>query len=209
MIDFTLQSPIKPKGYGVDRGIIQLTQMFGEHPETYAPMKGHSGWDFRTKQYQDGRAPVLAAHDGIITTDKNAFDPQGGKYIKILSDDVIIHGQIGRALTFYCHLAEIKHAKNTRVKRGQLIGYAGATGSMCTGYHLHFDFTRMLKNNQGGYDYPDAGLKCGDRCDPLPYMIDGNVYQYGDSMYSGQFFYNGKKVQREEIDAFIPKQYLT
>jgi murein DD-endopeptidase MepM/ murein hydrolase activator NlpD len=173
----------------------------------YAPLKGHTGWDFRTKHFQDGRAPVYAAHAGTIISDKNAWDPEGGKYIRIRTDEVIIGGQVGKALTFYCHLAEIRFGKGTKVKAGQLIGYAGRTGSMCSGYHLHFDFIRMLKCADGSFEYTDMYKGYGDRTDPLPFMIDGNVFQYGDSLYSRSFFYNGKKIQREEINALIPKQY--
>jgi murein DD-endopeptidase MepM/ murein hydrolase activator NlpD len=207
-MNFHLQSPIKPKNYDTDAGLIQLTQMFGEDPERYAPLKGHTGWDFRTKHFQDGRCPVLAAHDGTIITDKNAWDAQGGKYIKIMSGEVIINGQVGKALTFYCHLASTRLERGAKVKAGQLIGYAGNTGLKSTGYHLHFDFTRLLKCQDGTFEYPDAKDKYGDRCDPLPYMIDGNVFQYGDGLYSRMFFYNGKKIQREEVDHLIPEQFI-
>ncbi len=205
-----LQSPIKPKSYGLDRGIIQLTQLFGENALDYSQLGivGHNGIDYRTKHCQDGRAYVLAAHDGIMQTEKNYYSETGGKMIKLVGDnqDIFGNGHKGKPMTMYCHLSEIKKPIGAFVKKGQMIGIAGNTGSFTTGAHLHFGLYIMWEKLGFALE-SDNGY--GGAFDPLPFLTDEQVCQYGDTMYGRKFFYNGKQISREQVDNLIPKQYRT
>lgn len=94
------------------------------HPVT-GRISPHNGVDFGTPS----GTPLYATGDGVITTVKN--HRYAGKYI------VVKHSN--KYSTRYLHLSRFKVRKGQHVKRGQLIGYSGATGRI-TGPHLHFEF---------------------------------------------------------------------
>jgi murein DD-endopeptidase MepM/ murein hydrolase activator NlpD len=204
---FTMQSPIKPKDYGTGAGIITLTQLFGDNQMDYSllGLKGHNGEDYRTKHFDGGNAPVMAAHDGIVISEKDKQSDTAGRFVKIESAEVEIDGRLCKVQTVYFHLKSCRHAKGTPVKRGQLIGTSDNTGGFTTGAHLHFGMYILWKRSDGQYTVDDNGF--GGAVDPRPFMIDEQVYQYGDGMFGRQFFYNGKRIKRSEVDALIPKQY--
>ena len=105
------------------RGI--LTSGFGvrTNPIT-GTIRLHTGIDIGC---QPG-SPVVAAADGeVIQTDYS-----GGYGYAIL----IYHG--GGFATFYAHLSGFTVSPGQKVKKGQVIGYSGATGWV-TGPHLHFE----------------------------------------------------------------------
>lgn len=87
---------------------------------------GHSGTDFGVPR----GTPIYATHDGVVGTNS------GGPY----GNQVTISG--GPYMTRYAHLDRFAIKPGTRVKRGQLIGYSGNTGSVSGrggGYHLHYE----------------------------------------------------------------------
>ena len=71
---------------------------------------------------------IYAADDGTVLISK--YNSSYGNYV------VIDHG--GKISTCYAHMSKRAVSAGDKVKRGQIIGYVGTTGSS-TGYHLHFE----------------------------------------------------------------------
>ncbi len=86
----------------------------------------HKGADFRART----GTPIMAAGDGII--EMAARNGSYGNYIRIRHN--------GSYKTAYAHLSKYGRGikKGRRVKQGQIIGYAGATGRV-TAAHLHYE----------------------------------------------------------------------
>jgi stage II sporulation protein Q len=102
-----------------------------QYANTYWP---HSGVDFAR---EDGKSfPVLAALDGrVIRIEEN---PVIGKQIEIEHD----HGLV----TVYQSLSDWKVKKGQMVKKGQVIGLAGANHfEKSLGNHLHFEMWKQSK----------------------------------------------------------------
>ncbi|HEY5501313.1 MAG TPA: M23 family metallopeptidase, partial [Candidatus Humimicrobiaceae bacterium] len=72
--------------------------------------------------------PILAADGGQVL--QASYDGGYGNCI------LIYHG--GSFATFYGHMSGFAVSAGQMVKRGQVIGYVGATG-LATGPHLHFE----------------------------------------------------------------------
>jgi len=91
--------------------------------------KPHYGVDFAAPT----GTPVKAIAGGRVT--KSGWYGGNGRFIKIRHDDVYESG--------YAHLSRIDPAitAGARVKKGQIIGYVGATG-LATGPHLHLALYR-------------------------------------------------------------------
>ncbi|HEX2793827.1 MAG TPA: peptidoglycan DD-metalloendopeptidase family protein [Croceicoccus sp.] len=87
----------------------------------------HAGVDFRARTGQ----PIYAVTDGIV----NYAGRKGGygNFIRIS------HG--GGLQSGYAHLSRFAVSGGQRVRRGQVIGYAGSTG-LSTGPHLHYELYR-------------------------------------------------------------------
>ncbi len=71
---------------------------------------------------------IYAADDGTVIVSK--YNSSYGNYV------IIDHG--GKISTCYAHMSSRAVSVGAKVKRGQVIGYVGSTGSS-TGYHLHFE----------------------------------------------------------------------
>ena len=96
------------------------------HPVT-GVLRPHQGTDFVAPRGNK----IFAAADGVIS--RRSFDKRGfGNYLMIKHDD--------SRTTLYGHMSRIAQGMKvgTRVKRGQVIGYVGATG-LATGPHLHYE----------------------------------------------------------------------
>jgi murein DD-endopeptidase MepM/ murein hydrolase activator NlpD len=138
-------------GYPVDPLTTNFTQGFGPAKNAWLQdlyvtklgLLGHNGHDWGTY-----KKPIVAMHDGkveVYTTET------GGKSIRLWDrkDQMI--------MTFYCHLNGWKVAPNQTVKKGDVIGISGDTGTMCFGGHLHdglYELTRngkKIKNLDNGY----------------------------------------------------------
>ena len=102
-----------------------LTDSFGPriHPLTQKP-DNHSGQDIATQL----GSPVVATADGyVLMTDNNRY----------LGNLVVIDHGFGFQ-TRYGHLADFAVKEGQHVKRRQVIGYVGTTGSS-TAPHLHYE----------------------------------------------------------------------
>jgi murein DD-endopeptidase MepM/ murein hydrolase activator NlpD len=136
-------------GGGPDPGFTAgYAQTPGGHDYLY--YDGHDGYDYGLT-YE----PVAAAAPGIVMLanwlDPNCHTCLSGKTIEIN------HGN--GLLTFYGHLSRIDVVKGQHVRRGQVIGISGSTGT-ATGPHLHFGVYYV--NGKGPVDpygwsgsYPD------------------------------------------------------
>ncbi len=97
------------------------------HP-IYHVNRLHAGTDFRA---YCGTA-ILASADGTVewTTYKSGFGNQVMLYNGVVSGKVLY--------TSYNHLSKFNVSKGQKVKRGDVLAYAGSTGSS-TACHLHFE----------------------------------------------------------------------
>ena len=102
-----------------------LTAPFGARSDPFTGERGfHQGIDISTAEGQ----PVYATADGAV---KSASD--SGDYGNLV---VLEHG-FGLS-TRYGHLSRFAVAAGASVKRGDVLGYVGATGR-ATGPHLHYE----------------------------------------------------------------------
>lgn len=112
---------------------IRITSLFGWRPNPFrrSVFSFHSGVDFA------GRVgtPIYATGDGVVINPNSGMSGYG----RVV---VINHGYSYR--TLYAHLQRAIVKPGDRVKRGQVIGYLGNTGSS-TGPHLHYE---VIKNGQ-------------------------------------------------------------
>jgi len=112
-----------PSGWPV-RGWI--TSEYGERISPYTGEVGsvHQGVDIGNKL----GAPIAATADGMVLY--AGWTPGYGKLVEIA------HGY-GYS-TRYGHCSRLRVAPGTRVQRGEIIGYLGATGN-ATGPHCHYE----------------------------------------------------------------------
>jgi murein DD-endopeptidase MepM/ murein hydrolase activator NlpD len=102
----------------------KITSDFGNKRVFNSILKSyHSGTDFRAKR----GTPIVASNSGRVVLVKNRF---------FAGNSVIIdHGE--GIYSGYYHLSKFAVKKGQMVRRGEVIGYAGATGRV-TGPHLHY-----------------------------------------------------------------------
>lgn len=115
-----------------NHNLIRTASGFGMrmHP-VYGVPKLHSGIDFTAKVGTD----IFATGDGVVEEVSNSFTGYG-KHV------VINHG-FGYK-TLYAHMSAFKVRKGQKVKRGDIIGAVGNTGTS-TGAHLHYE---VIRNNK-------------------------------------------------------------
>lgn len=122
---------------------IQLLSGFGyrTHP-VFKTRKMHTGIDFGARQ----GTPIYATGEGKIV--RVEFKSTGyGKSV------VIDHGYGYQ--TLYGHMSKVNVKAGQKVKRGEIIGLVGNTGTS-TGPHVHYEVIHK-----------------GERVNPLPFCIDG------------------------------------
>ena len=110
------------------KDIKYISSFFGYRPDPiYNIAKFHSGIDFSTNL----NAEIYATGDGVVDIDKTQWG-----YGNMVTID---HGYGYKSM--YAHLNRFAVRKGQKVKRGQLIGYAGTTGKS-TGIHLHYELRK-------------------------------------------------------------------
>ncbi len=147
-----------------------FTEGYAQTPggHDYLYYDGHDGYDYGL--YYE---PVAAAAPGtVILADWSV--PSCHSCLSGLTVE-ISHGN--GLLSYYGHLSEIGVAKGQRVKRGQVIGISGSTGT-ATGPHLHFGI--YYTNGRGPVDpYGWSGPF------PDPYPRDlGDLWLSGSPRYA-------------------------
>lgn len=91
----------------------------------YKTVRFHAGLDFTAPQ----GTPIYATANGVAKVAGNAGNGYGN-YV------ILDHGYGYE--TLYGHMFRVKIKNNTRVKRGEIIGYVGSTGKS-TGPHCHYE----------------------------------------------------------------------
>lgn len=124
---------------------IGITENFGMRKDPISGVSSyHYGTDFGWNKYQG--EPVYAANTGKIVYE--GYDSNLGNYVVLKytnGNNTIINR--------YLHLKNRALVRvNQNVKRGQILGYMGATGYV-TGVHLHFEYWICPKNYT--YKYSD------------------------------------------------------
>ncbi|PKQ18896.1 MAG: peptidase M23 [Actinobacteria bacterium HGW-Actinobacteria-8] len=106
-----------------------ITSSYGMryHP-IYHVWRLHAGTDFRAYC----GTPIMAAADGKVEWAKY----QAGLGNQVMLDHGVISGKV--LYTSYNHLATFAVSGGQTVKRGQVVGYEGTTGTS-TACHLHFE----------------------------------------------------------------------
>jgi murein DD-endopeptidase MepM/ murein hydrolase activator NlpD len=103
----------------------QIISRYGDRTDPFSGEGGfHSGIDITART----GTPVYAAADGIVHSAQYS-----GRYGRLI---VIDHGS--GITTWYAHLSQFQVLAGEEIRRGQLIGYSGASGRV-SGPHLHFE----------------------------------------------------------------------
>lgn len=107
----------------------RISSDFGErvHPMS-SSVSFHNGIDIAANEGTE----IRACFDGIIETSE--FNEFSGNYIIIDHENDYTSS--------YAHMSKLLKNKGERVKKGDVIGYVGSTGS-ATGPHLHFEIRHM------------------------------------------------------------------
>jgi murein DD-endopeptidase MepM/ murein hydrolase activator NlpD len=77
----------------------------------------------------------MASAKGVVVDTQ--FDSKKGTYILIKHNNLFA--------SFYSHLKTVSVKVGDPLKKGQLIGYSGNSGSFSTGPHLHYE---VIKNEK-------------------------------------------------------------
>jgi murein DD-endopeptidase MepM/ murein hydrolase activator NlpD len=126
-----------------NRNLKMLASGFGYriHP-IYKTVKFHEGMDFTAAT----GTPIYATGNGIV-------EPPNG-HGKGYGYHIVINHGYGYE-TLYAHMSKIAVKAGQRVKRGQVVGYVGSTGSS-VGPHLHYEVIRNgAKINPINFYYND------------------------------------------------------
>lgn len=202
-----LVSPILKKHKNNRRTVI-VNQLFGESLVPFYGDKGHGGIDMKTKgvikyifhnvkgfvrlkrnkSEIEGTIPIQAAHEGTVTF--AGEDSGGGKFVKVISNEVQIGGRKAKIETLYYHLSWYRVKKGQVIRQGHIVGYAGNTGKYTTGAHLHFAVKIHWKVGR-------SFKPSDDYTNPIPFLTDGTVYQKGT--FRPRYFQFGKEILKHEI----------
>ena len=126
----------------------KITQGYGVKSSLY-PSGMHKGVDFGVPV----GTPIYACNDGMVTS--LHWGQAFGNHI-VIDHDHFADGTPGLWMG-YMHLSKIKVLAGQRVKKGQLIGWSGATGHV-TGPHLHVEVQKNTSWNAYGSVNPQKWL---------------------------------------------------
>lgn len=136
-----------------------VTQTFGGNPVYYKPLgvNGHEGIDVVPVNKVGANYGVHALFDGVVIEDSDVPGRIYGNIVRIRSID----GQVWA----YAHMTENCVSLGDAVKKNQLIGIMGNTGTG-TGDHVHI--MTYFQAEDGSRKDADNGFKgC---VDPTPYL---------------------------------------
>lgn len=109
----------------------KFKQTLGYKARTGKAVAGfHKGIDFGCPV----GTPVVATNSGVVTS--KYWGPAFGIHI-VVDHDKFEDGSAG-LWAGYCHLSKVKVKPGQKVKKGQILGWSGATGHV-TGPHLHLE----------------------------------------------------------------------
>lgn len=123
------------------------------------------GYGVKSSRYKSGMhkgvdygapvgTPVVACVSGVVTSLNwgGAF----GTHV-IVDNDNLADGTAGLWIG-YMHLSKVKVKAGQKVKKGQIIGWSGATGHV-SGAHLHVEVQKAAHWNAYGSVNPEKWLK--------------------------------------------------
>jgi murein DD-endopeptidase MepM/ murein hydrolase activator NlpD len=147
---------------------VYVTNPFGKNSSGLYVTGMHNGVDFRASV----GTPVMAMADGVVAgtgdTDLQCAGVSFGRFILIKYND-------GLASTFG-HLSLIKIHTGESVKRGEVVGYSGATGYV-TGPHLHVSvYPRDAVNVQTLPSKSCPGKNLTQPISPINAYLDPMIY---------------------------------
>lgn len=128
----------------------KVSQGYGNTSSLYKS-GAHKGVDFSAPV----GTPVVACNDGVITS--NTWGPSFGQHIIV--DHVKFADGTPGLWAGYMHLSKVKVKPGQKVKKGQIIGWSGATGHV-TGPHLHFEVQKKEKWNATNSVNPQKWIDC-------------------------------------------------
>lgn len=148
--------------YPYRRGTGYRSQGFRSHPESpYNPAGGHTGFD----QAMEAGTPIYAPGDGIIRNSGWLSDNYLANdwWLTAMGGDTLVidcYGPDGTTATgptfVIAHLQDSIPEVGQRVKKGQLIGLSGNSGTATTGAHAHIEaLPPMWDWNNGVYGRVD------------------------------------------------------
>lgn len=152
-------------------GMYPVTQRFSDNATIYNYGAGHGAIDYGVPV----GTPILAPEDGVVGHADWAWNLPGGAndwaardyQIKPAPGDTRTGGGIMVSIInsagsrwWLCHLSKTDLNRGDRVRRGQIIGYSGNTGSS-TGPHLHVSLLPAAPNWGNGFF---------GAIDPAPYI---------------------------------------
>jgi len=217
-----LQCPIDQNYFA---NVCMITQLFGNNKNVlfYGP-KGHLGVDFETvgnlyfervnqkcqdgkwtgswkrrdstKDERDGFIPLIASHEGYLTTNiyYRARQLGWGMFLNWKENNTEYRLLYWHIESPWCSLKTfVKRAvilfKPKIVRKGAVIAIAGNTGypRSSTGPHLHWELQKKI----GGQWVSE---------DPMPYLVDGNVIFQKGWFGERKWFYKGEEITQGEVD---------
>ncbi len=104
------------------------------------PISGHSEFHRGLDISADAGTPVTATADGVVVF--SGYNTGGGNVV------VIAHGH--HFSTYYAHNRKNTAQVGQKVRRGEVIGYVGSTGS-ATGNHVHYEVWHKGKSENPTY----------------------------------------------------------
>jgi murein DD-endopeptidase MepM/ murein hydrolase activator NlpD len=114
----------------VDLTKVTKVVLFGEMMDHRTnKLRNHSGIDFALSEGSE----VVATADGVVIA--QAYGDKPGNFVRIKHNETYS--------TRYYHLETALVKKGDTIRKGQVIGLVGSTGSLSTAPHLHYE---ILKN---------------------------------------------------------------
>lgn len=166
----------------------------------------------RSKRERDGRIPLVACHDGEMTTILYDNKQGMGWGILITADPEVENGQDVQYRTLYWHIetpwgslasfdgivksiADLKKIfEKKQVRAGAIIAIAGNNG-FSTGPHCHLALDRRVKKN--------GVWGAWIRINAMPYFDDDLVVYQRYRMSTSQFFHKGKEISEAQYKKLI------
>lgn len=139
-----------------------ISSPFNEH-EPYGVARGgaHNGVDIATRV----GTPIIAAADGVVANTGNYHRQTESCGNEITLFHPKLSNDKHEFETRYCHMSDLLFERGDVIKRGDVIGHVGQTGSSGSTTHVHF-VTRVYSGN-----YIDTGGEVRRQFDPEKYVV--------------------------------------